>query len=59
MLNNNLTKEIIKRVYANLGVRLSDSFIQNSDFLQSKTLDFDIFSGKIWSCENNINGNKC
>ena len=58
MLNNNLTKEIIKRVYSNLGVKLNNSFIQNPMFLQPKTLDFDIFSGKIWSCETNMNENK-
>ena len=58
MLNNNLTKEIIKRVYSNLGVKSNDSFIQNNNFLQTETLNFDIFSGKIWSCETIINGNK-
>jgi len=58
MINNNLTKEIIKQVYLSIGVNHDNGFIMNDEFLLNQTIDFDIFSGKIWSCETKINDAK-
>lgn len=55
MINNNLTKEIINHIFSALGANKKKGFIKSDNFLQDKTIDFESFSGKFWSCEINLN----